>query len=235
MPQDITDVATFTDPIVMPADSDSANLTYITTLAQGLANRTRHNRSRIEEVEDRATDLESLVRPDVSGSQGAYIHAIGGAATAWASAETRLAWEPGDGFMQSINTTSVYSLRFGIQAGGPLPSQCQITGVRVFLKPGAARATPTDRMRVRAYRQVAGGAGLPDLSLVAVGSDVRDDGTTDIQGVSVGFFLPFSLSNAPSDTYAFTNVGLVIRVDCGSTADIDRVYCAEVRYSTVIL
>lgn len=45
MPQNITDVDEFTDPIVMPADADPANLTYITTLTQGLANRTRNLRN----------------------------------------------------------------------------------------------------------------------------------------------------------------------------------------------
>lgn len=41
MPENITDVSTFTDPIVVPADSDPADRTYVLTLAQGLANRTR--------------------------------------------------------------------------------------------------------------------------------------------------------------------------------------------------
>src|SRR3990172_7853093 len=41
MPVDITDAHVFTDPIVRPADSDAADLTYIVTLTQGLANRTR--------------------------------------------------------------------------------------------------------------------------------------------------------------------------------------------------
>ena len=42
MPVNITDVPTFTDPIVIPADSDPADRTYIVTLAQGLSNRTRY-------------------------------------------------------------------------------------------------------------------------------------------------------------------------------------------------
>jgi hypothetical protein len=41
MPVNITDVDTFTDPIVAPADSDPADRTYVLTIAQGLANRTR--------------------------------------------------------------------------------------------------------------------------------------------------------------------------------------------------
>ena len=46
MPVNITDVDQFTDPIVGPADSDPADRTYVMTIAQGLANRTRyiHNR-----------------------------------------------------------------------------------------------------------------------------------------------------------------------------------------------
>lgn len=41
MPQNITDADTWTTPIVMPADTDPADLTYIATAVQGLANRTR--------------------------------------------------------------------------------------------------------------------------------------------------------------------------------------------------
>lgn len=47
MPQNITDVDTFTDPIVEPAGSDSANRASIHTALQGLANRTRHLANRI--------------------------------------------------------------------------------------------------------------------------------------------------------------------------------------------
>jgi len=47
MPQNITDVSAFTDPIVIPADSDAADLTYIETALQGLANRTRFMISKI--------------------------------------------------------------------------------------------------------------------------------------------------------------------------------------------
>ena len=41
MPQNLTDTSTYTTPIVIPADTDAADLTYIETMAQGLANRTR--------------------------------------------------------------------------------------------------------------------------------------------------------------------------------------------------
>lgn len=185
-----------------------------------------------DDHETRIDALEGIVRPDLAASQGAYIEALGHTAPSWAAAASpaRPAWEPGDGFMQSISATGVFSLQWGIAGGGPLPSQCVITGVRVFLQPGAARATSTDRMRVRAYRREASGLGL-----TLIGTDSRDNGTANLQVVDVGAFTPFTLSNGDSSVYGFTNLGLVIRVDCGSTADIDRAYLAEVRYTTSIL
>lgn len=47
MPVDITDVDTFTDPIVGPADSDPADATYVLTVAQGNGNRTRYLHNRV--------------------------------------------------------------------------------------------------------------------------------------------------------------------------------------------
>lgn len=47
MPLNITDSSTFTDPIIAPADSDPADATYVRTIAQGLANRTRFMISKI--------------------------------------------------------------------------------------------------------------------------------------------------------------------------------------------
>lgn len=48
MPVNITDVDTFTDPVVAPAGSDPADRTYVVTVAQGLANRTRHLKNRLD-------------------------------------------------------------------------------------------------------------------------------------------------------------------------------------------
>lgn len=42
MPQNLTDTSTFTSPIVIPADTDAADLVYVESFAQGLANRTRY-------------------------------------------------------------------------------------------------------------------------------------------------------------------------------------------------
>jgi len=47
MPLNIVDVSTFTDPIVAPADADPADATYVRTIAQGCANRTRFLVSKI--------------------------------------------------------------------------------------------------------------------------------------------------------------------------------------------
>lgn len=41
MPENITDSSAFTDPVVVPSDSDPANRSYLVTAVQGLANRTR--------------------------------------------------------------------------------------------------------------------------------------------------------------------------------------------------
>jgi hypothetical protein len=120
-------------------------------------------------------------------------------------------------------------LLIGIAAGDALPSQCSITGVRAFVQPGTARASSSDRVRLRAYQQAASGLGL-----TAIGSDVRDDGTTNLQTLDVGAFTPFTLSNDRSDTYGHTNLGLVVRIDAGVTAGVDRAYLVEVRYEVAI-
>lgn len=48
MPNNITDVDTFTDPIQAPADGDALNATTLDLAPQGLANRTRHNKNRLD-------------------------------------------------------------------------------------------------------------------------------------------------------------------------------------------
>jgi hypothetical protein len=42
MPENLTDTSTFVDPIVVPADADPLNRTYVVQSAQGLADRTRY-------------------------------------------------------------------------------------------------------------------------------------------------------------------------------------------------
>lgn len=53
MPNNLTDVNAFTSPIVVPAGSDDAGLTYLLTAFQALANRTEYLRQRVAVVTER--------------------------------------------------------------------------------------------------------------------------------------------------------------------------------------
>jgi len=59
MPSNITDVDAFTDPIVAPADGDSANAATFQAAPQGLANRTRNLKNRVDVIEAALTALQT--------------------------------------------------------------------------------------------------------------------------------------------------------------------------------
>lgn len=57
MPNNVTDVDTFTDPIQYPADGEAIDQVSEAIPAQGLANRTRNNKNRIDAIETAATGV----------------------------------------------------------------------------------------------------------------------------------------------------------------------------------
>lgn len=72
MPQNITDVATFTAPIVAPADGDPEGAASVLTPFQGLSNRTRYLYSLIGAANGLAT-LDSTARVAAANVRGGLI------------------------------------------------------------------------------------------------------------------------------------------------------------------
>lgn len=216
MPVNVTDVSTFTDPIVIPADSDPADRTYIITLAQGLANRTRY-------LKDERDAIQGIVRPDLAASRGMYMHAIQGT-PGWDSVDPtpRPGWNQGI-LGASSQGTGKAPFTFAAMPGSNLPQDCEINAVRVFLKGGVARPTSTDRMRVRVY-------GLQASMATALLGDERCDGGTTLNIVEVSG-LAVHVNNDLSTVYGLPYLGLLVQIDPGVTAGVDAIYLAEIRYS----
>jgi len=139
MPANITDVSTFTDPIVMPADTDAADLTYIETAVQGLANRTRAIADLLGNVDaanERTIALGDM-RP-INSSSGVY--------------------DPGwtlvtDGTGYCYWVAEALSRWILVPLNAYLRHGQVLTNVRVMVKPGESRATAGDRMSARLFSQ----------------------------------------------------------------------------------
>lgn len=219
MPTNITDTSSFVDPIQGPADADPQNAASYNLGIQGLADRTRN-------LKDRLDVTDAIVRPDLATSRGTYLHALQGA-SGWDGVDDVPGWVPTI-LGTSSQGTGAAPFHWGLMGGGVLPSLCTITEVRVFLKPGAARTTEADRTRVRVYRLPASG-----LVPVSIGDEYTDNTSTTqivpVTGLSV------TLSDGDSGVYGYTNIGLIVRVDPGNDASADTVYLCEVRYSTTQL
>lgn len=179
----------------------------------------------INYLEDERDTLHDYVRPDLAASRGTYLSQLQGV-SGWDGTTSQPGWS------QTVTAagsqgTGLAAFHWAVMAGGNLPQDCTIESVRVFLKPGAARATSTDRMRVRVYR-------LPATGLVPVSiGDERDNGTTALQSVLVSG-LSIQLNNDESSVYGLANLGLLIQVDPGQTIATDAIYLAEIRYTTAI-
>ncbi|AKF08677.1 hypothetical protein DB32_005826 [Sandaracinus amylolyticus] len=177
-------------------------------------------------IETSRAELHAFTRPDLAASRGTYLHALQGS-SGWDSTDTMPGWA-----VSVLGATSQGAAKspfhWSLMGGGVLPSVCEITAVRVFLKPGAARATSSNRTRVQVYRVPA--SGLVPVSI----ADVRSDATSNLQTVSATG-LSITLADTDSSVYGHTNLGLLVRVDPGADASPDSVYVCEVRYTTAIL
>lgn len=132
MPVNITDVDTFTDPIVAPADSDPADRTYVLTIAQGVANRTRHLANRI----------------GGAGGAGEWLYP---------AARTRTMWVPGIDFQPSHTLLSAApdwnangdvsrtsrddALTCALNVTTSLQTGQVLTRIDLLVDPGAARGS----------------------------------------------------------------------------------------------
>lgn len=156
MPVNITDVSTFTAPIVIPADSDPADRTYIETLAQGLANRTRFLHDRAG-----AGDATRIVRV------GATRAALEGN------------WTLSNQSIVALSTTRSRAT-YDVTAGVELPWKGSVTQVQVQVQPGTTRSDPADQMQVTLYR-----VEINPTIAVQVGSTVKAANTTNLQLITI--------------------------------------------------
>lgn len=177
------------------------------------------------------TDLESLVRDDLAGSRGAFLHASRGK-PAWDSVAARPHWELASSAGAAFDVMEAYSntgvLQFSFTPGAELPFQCTVTAVRAWVTPAAAR-TGTDRMSLR-Y------ATLPDL-VPSVSSPEYDDESDSLQPITIsGLSIPL----VGTDTSVYPPgqpLGLLVTVRAGAdSAPVgDHVHLVEVRYTLEIL
>lgn len=136
MPQNITDASTFTEPIVMPADTDPATLTYIATAVQGLANRTRFLVPKIGGVTGTdewlyPTAKERVILISMAGAKSAIDHAATSGTTTvdhhWNQITT-------DEWRSRKNSGTLL-----VPLNPYLVQGCDILRVRAVVTPGAAR------------------------------------------------------------------------------------------------
>lgn len=201
MPQNITDVSTFTDPIVIPADADPADLTHIETLAQGLSNRTRYLYNRVG-----ASEVSRVVR------MGAH------------EAATRTGtWET-DTTLSALKakTNSRSSLIFEATAGRVLPWKGTVTSVQVQVHPGTIKEAPEAQIRASLYR-----VEVNPSTVAQVGSTVvAPSNTADLQLIT----LPGTVT-INGEAISGNNYRLVVVVESGEGVAITNDLVYDVRFA----
>lgn len=157
MPVNITDVSTFTDPIVAPADADPADRTYVVTIAQGLSNRTR-----------KLWDM-------VGGAPGDKTIYIGPTCARYHSS-----WVQG---IFAYAQSGANDAALHVDLADFLPSGAVLKEVHALVKPGAARAGG-DRMLMKVFRQDLTAFPGADPTLTQLGVDQEDGGGNTRQLIS---------------------------------------------------
>lgn len=186
MPVNVADVSTFTDPIVIPADSDPADRTYIITLAQGLANRTRWLADRLGGI--LGTGEWSYVAPRTKHFTVELASAQPVTDSAGATPQWRRATQP-------LTAGQLVALandgEIVVPIGALLRDGMVITDVIASCKPAAVRAG-TSRVRFALCYWVPDfttPANNPVTPQIVGAAFVYDDGTTNNQNVSLSSLL----------------------------------------------
>lgn len=167
MPVNIVDVSTFTDPIVAPADSDPADRTYVLTIAQGLANRTRF-------LNDKYDVVGRVLLP--SGAVfDKYFSLLDAVAISGWNTTNSFEW---------VSTANAAEMVWEIRPHfSPL---AVISQIGVLVDPGAARApggsyTIGDTMQIELRKSVhVFTVGTPTRTVSTHDTD-EDDGTSNLQ------------------------------------------------------
>lgn len=176
MPQDITDVDEFTDPVQAPADGDALNAASIVpTAIQRLANRTRNLANRTgggDGTSEWAYDDAPRERVQVIAGSRFQLVGTSSSNSDW--------YTPGSSARSRVNSSLCY-----LDLSRILPADATLTRVRAMVKPGAARASG-NRMGMKVTVQSPNFAGPSPGSPLDVFSYVYDDGTTNTQVLDSG-------------------------------------------------
>jgi hypothetical protein len=227
MPVNITDVDTFTDPIVAPADSDPADRTYVITIAQGLANRTRWLKNLVDIITPRfdANDVVQLspaldTRRTLALSSGQPLSPSGSPHWEYILASGTYRWR------SLVNAGEVhFPINPAIEAvsidgGSTTYGTIAIVSASVFWTPGAAR-TGVNRPAISLVSQTIT-AGAPAATLHATANG--DASTTTAHTTTVTPASPITMAfgsdykiaiNGGND--AGTNLDLIHRVQLRCT------------------
>lgn len=209
MPVNITDVDTFTDPIVAPADSDPADRTYVLTIAQGLANRTRNLQNRFTENDAITWRLSPWI--------GEGLAASASAAPTWLSQV--FGADPNEG--QHLVSGVDFAVRH-VPISDIVPDGATVTRIKALVKPGAARVS--GRMVLELFRHLQAWTAPYANSFVGPLHDFADNGTTDEQPIDTGI-ISLAIDRSAEQLVA----RLVAGDDAGTNRD--RVLGWEIQFS----
>ncbi|AKF06087.1 hypothetical protein [Sandaracinus amylolyticus] len=212
MPQNITDTSTFTDPIVIPADADPADLTYIETLAQGLANRTRFLR---DYCTDQGVQLPAATQHiRYIGAQAAQPGMETDGAPRW---RARLLGAPPDNFDGAWRSNASFAELF-LDLTPRLVRGGTLIRVRALVRPGAtlaARGGAGNGVQAAVFGVSFGASfAAPAITTTHVGTTDEDDGTTNLQWLQVDL--------APSGVAVSTYATWYLRLYAGVDGDTNR-------------
>jgi hypothetical protein len=220
MPTNLTDVDTFTDPVVAPADADAQAAATYNLAYQALANRTRNNRNRIATLEGRFDANDEVILSPAEDYE-IFIPAIEGVDE-----------DGGAGF--DLDTEADYQesqvnnarLHFNVSIG-VVPRAASLTSVRAVIDPGASR-TGNDRMKAIVRL---GDWGSPGVPLANYSTYYTSHGTASPQPTGVQWLQP-ETAMTPAAVQELVGVIRVV-IQCGNNAGAnpDKIYGIVVGFS----
>lgn len=179
MPQNITDVSTFTDPVVAPTDGDVLNAASVTAAGvgfQALANRTRQL---LDLVDPEFVYLTPTTRKRTIEATDAHASASGAGVLDWF-----LSLSAGVPYLVP-RLDAVFAV-FPID----VPSGCTIAGVEVLVRSSGARVTPNGWF-VRVYEQSEPWAAPAAPTATQQGSTTEGGLAAGYSVITVGSLTPF--------------------------------------------
>ncbi len=210
MPENLIDVDAFTDPIVVPADSDPADRTYLVTAAQGLANRTRNLKNRIEDVEDRISPFDEWRYPG-----GAFktrtLEVLPSAFEQVNNTANNIPWRfrPAVGNAQTVKSAGTERAELALQLNRLIPANGVVTNIWVMVTPGAARGG-ANKITTQLYSRepTIYTPGSEAVGTVALMQSTSDDGGTGLQSLllnsgadmTLGYAIWLHVSSGSGDT-----------------------------------